>query len=120
MKSLAVLPPFLVLDQLLQGWLLEDIGRGDRTTQSLLSENLTNKEAKWIAKAPGIIAGLPVAARVFQLLNHQVNFVNITAEGAKCEPGQVIAEIDGPLDALLMGERVALNDDAIKWNCEFN
>ncbi|MFN9558216.1 MAG: carboxylating nicotinate-nucleotide diphosphorylase [Dolichospermum sp.] len=109
MKSLAVLPPFLVLDQLLQGWLLEDIGRGDRTTQSLLSENLTNKEAKWIAKAPGIIAGLPVAARVFQLLNHQVNFVNITAEGAKCEPGQVIAEIDGPLDALLMGERVALN-----------
>lgn len=109
MKSLAVLPPFLVLDQLLQGWLLEDIGRGDRTTQSLLSENPTNKEAKWIAKAPGIIAGLPVAARVFQLLNHQVNFVKITAEGAKCEPGQVIAEIDGPLDALLMGERVALN-----------
>ena len=108
-SSVAVLPPFLVLDQLLQGWLLEDIGRGDRTTQSLLSENPTDKEAKWIGKAPGIIAGLPVAARVFQLLNHQVNFVNITAEGAKCEPGQVIAEIDGPLDALLMGERVALN-----------
>ena len=108
-SSVAVLPPFLVLDQLLQGWLLEDIGRGDRTTQSLLSENPTDKEARWIGKAPGIIAGLPVAARVFQLLNHQVNFVNITAEGAKCEPGQVIAEIDGPLDALLMGERVALN-----------
>jgi len=108
-SSVAVLPPFLVLDQLLQGWLLEDIGRGDRTTQSLLFQNPTDKEAKWIAKAPGIIAGLPIAARVFQLLNHQVNFVNITAEGAKCEPGQVIAEILGPLDALLMGERVALN-----------
>jgi len=108
-SSVAVLPPFLVLDQLLQSWLLEDIGRGDRTTQSLLFQNPTNKEAKWIGKAPGIIAGLPVAARVFQLLNHQVNFVNITAEGAKCEPGQVIAEIGGSLDALLMGERVALN-----------
>jgi len=108
-SSVAVLPPFLVLDQLLQGWLLEDIGRGDRTTQSLLFQNPTDKEAKWIAKAPGIIAGLPIAARVFQLLNHQVNFVNITAEGAKCEPGQVIAEIGGSLDALLMGERVALN-----------
>ena len=108
-SSVAVLPPFLVLDQLLQSWLLEDIGRGDRTTQSLLFQNPTDKEAKWIAKAPGIIAGLPVAARVFQLLNHQVNFVNITAEGAKCEPGQVIAEIGGSLDALLMGERVALN-----------
>jgi len=108
-SSVAVLPPFLVLDQLLQSWLLEDIGRGDRTTQSLLFQNPTDKEAKWIAKAPGIIAGLPIAARVFQLLNHQVNFVNITAEGAKCEPGQVIAEIGGSLDALLMGERVALN-----------
>ena len=108
-SSVAVLPPFLVLDQLLQSWLLEDIGRGDRTTQSLLFQNPTDKEAKWIAKAPGIIAGLPIAARVFQLLNHQVNFVNITAEGAKCEPRQVIAEINGPLDALLMGERVALN-----------
>ena len=108
-SSVAVLPPFLVLDQLLQGWLLEDIGRGDRTTQSLLFQNPTDKEAKWIAKAPGIIAGLPIAARVFQLLNHQVNFVNITTEGAKCEPGQVIAEIGGSLDALLMGERVALN-----------
>jgi nicotinate-nucleotide pyrophosphorylase (carboxylating) len=108
-SSVAVLPPFLVLDQLLQGWLLEDIGRGDRTTQSLLFQNPTDKEAKWIAKAPGIIAGLPIAARVFQLLNHQVNFVNITAEGAKCEPGHLIAEISGSLDALLMGERVALN-----------
>ncbi|WP_071189692.1 carboxylating nicotinate-nucleotide diphosphorylase [Trichormus sp. NMC-1] len=108
-SSVAVLPPFLVLDQLLHSWLLEDIGRGDRTTQSLLSQNSTRGQAKWIAKAPGIIAGLPVAARVFQLLNKEVNFVNVTAEGAKCEPGQVVAEINGSLDALLMGERVALN-----------
>ena len=108
-SSVAVLPPFLVLDQLLQGWLLEDIGRGDRTTQSLLSHNPTRGEAKWIAKAPGIIAGLPMAARVFQLLNNQVDFVSVAAEGAKCEPGEVVAEINGSLDTLLMGERVALN-----------
>ena len=108
-SSVAVLPPFLVLDQLLQGWLLEDIGRGDRTTQSLLSHNPTRGEAKWIAKAPGIIAGLPIAARVFQLLNNQVDFVSVAAEGAKCEPGEVVAEINGSLDTLLMGERVALN-----------
>jgi len=108
-RSVALLPPFLVLDQLLQSWLLEDIGRGDVTTQSLLSQSPLRGEAKWIAKAPGIIAGLPIASRVFQLLNHQVDFVNVTAEGAKCQPGLVIAEINGPLDALLMGERVALN-----------
>ncbi|WP_353931827.1 carboxylating nicotinate-nucleotide diphosphorylase [Okeanomitos corallinicola TIOX110] len=106
---IGVLPPFLVLDQFLQSWLMEDIGRGDRTTQSLLSPNTKTGQAKWVAKAPGIIAGLPVAARVFQLLNDQVSFVPIISEGTKCEPGEVIAEIHGSLDALLMGERVALN-----------
>ncbi|HLO86139.1 MAG TPA: carboxylating nicotinate-nucleotide diphosphorylase [Nostocaceae cyanobacterium] len=109
MKAAGVLPPFILLDQLLQSWLLEDIGRGDRTTQSLLSPGVTPGKAKWIAKAPGIIAGLPIAARVFQLLDHKVNFITLVPEGTLCEPGQVIAEISGSLDALLMGERVALN-----------
>ncbi len=108
-SSVAVLPPFLVLDQWLQSWLLEDIGRGDRTTQSLLSPNSKMGKARWITKAPGIIAGLPIAGRVFELLNDQVNFVNVIAEGEKCEPGQVVGEINGSLDTLLMGERVALN-----------
>ncbi|MFN6563503.1 MAG: carboxylating nicotinate-nucleotide diphosphorylase [Nostoc sp. ChiSLP01] len=109
MRNFSVLPPWLVLDPLLRGWLLEDIGRGDRTTNTLLVENTTAGTAKWIAKAPGIIAGLPVAARVFQILNENVSFTAVTAEGARCEPGQIVAEIDGSLDALLMGERVALN-----------
>nr|WP_269141798.1 carboxylating nicotinate-nucleotide diphosphorylase [Nostoc sp. NZL] len=103
------MPPWLVLDPLLRGWLMEDIGRGDRTTNTLLVEDVTLGSAKWIAKASGIIAGLPVAARVFQILNEKVSFVAVAAEGAWCEPGQVVAEIYGSLDALLMGERVALN-----------
>ncbi|MDZ8109560.1 MAG: carboxylating nicotinate-nucleotide diphosphorylase [Nostoc sp. DedQUE12a] len=109
MRHFGVLPPWLVLDPLLRGWLLEDIGRGDRTTNTLLIEDATPGTAKWIAKAPGIIAGLPVAARVFQILNENVSFTAVTAEGTRCEPGQVVAEIHGSLDALLMGERVALN-----------
>ena len=76
----ATLPPFLILDHLLHSWLMEDIGRGDRTTQSLISENGTIGKAQWIAKAPGIIAGLPVAARVFQLLNNQVSFIPTISE----------------------------------------
>ncbi|MEH2002397.1 MAG: carboxylating nicotinate-nucleotide diphosphorylase [Nostoc sp.] len=109
MRNSGVLPPWLVLDPLLHGWLLEDIGRGDRTTNTLLAEDVTLGSAKWIAKASGIIAGLPVAARVFQILNEKVSFVAVAAEGKWCEPGQVVAEIHGSLDALLMGERVALN-----------
>jgi nicotinate-nucleotide pyrophosphorylase (carboxylating) len=107
--SVAVLPPFVVLDQGLQDWLREDIGRGDRTTLALLSASTLLGKARWVAKSPGIVAGLPVAARVFQLVNNNVNFIPVVAEGAFCQPGEVVAEIEGGLDALLMAERVALN-----------
>ena len=109
MSNFGVLPPKLVLDPMLQGWLLEDMGRGDRTTQSLLAQENIEGQAKWVAKAPGVIAGLPLAARVFQLLNEKVSFVPLVPEGAWCQQKEVIAEINGPLDALLIGERVALN-----------
>lgn len=109
MNNVAVLPPLLVLDPLLRSWLLEDIGRGDRTTQSLLLVEISSVQAEWVAKAPGVIAGLPMAARVFQLLNEKVRFAAIAYEGEECQPGQLVARLDGSLDALLTGERVALN-----------
>lgn len=110
MKNLiAVLPPLLVLDQLLQSWLLEDIGRGDRTTQSLVSAINHVGRARWIAKESGIIAGLPITARVFQRLDPQTIFIARVAEGDFCEQGQTIATIEGSLASLLTGERTALN-----------
>ncbi|MEA5536081.1 carboxylating nicotinate-nucleotide diphosphorylase [Crocosphaera sp. XPORK-15E] len=102
-----MLPSAIILDPLLVHWLQEDIGRGDRTTDGLLLSDLGSGE--WIAKASGAIAGLPVAARVFQLLNPGVTFIPVVKEGETVQPGQVIAKIEGPLDALLTGERVALN-----------
>ena len=109
MNAIAVLPPSLVLDQLLQGWLLEDIGRGDRTTQGVLAGESRKGQGTWVAKAPGIIAGLPIAARAFQLLSEQVSFVAVVSEGEWCTAPQVVAQLQGPLEALLTGERVALN-----------
>lgn len=103
-----VLPPFLVLDELIQRWLLEDIGRGDRTTQSLLSRAELG-QACWVVKEAGIIAGLPIAARVFQLLDMQVEFAATVDDGQWCERSQAIAQISGSLATLLTGERVALN-----------
>lgn len=108
-KNVGILPPWIVIDPLLRDWLLEDIGRGDRTTQSLLAIEVSSVTALWVAKAPGIVAGLPLAARVFQLLDEKVSFEATATEGERCQPGQVIAQIDGRLDALLTGERVALN-----------
>ncbi|MGB3236814.1 MAG: carboxylating nicotinate-nucleotide diphosphorylase [Geitlerinemataceae cyanobacterium] len=106
---ITLLPPPIVLDPLLHQWLLEDIGRGDRTTQGLFGQNVGWGNAEWIAKEAGTIAGLPIAARVFHLLNEKVSFVPLVEEGEPAEKGQKVARLQGAFDALLMGERVALN-----------
>ena len=108
-NAFAALPPLIVLDPLLQNWLLEDIGRGDRTTQGLLTREIGTGQADWVAKDSGIVAGLLIAARVFQLLSDRISFVSVIEEGGTCDRGQVIARLHGPFEALLMGERVALN-----------
>ncbi|MEO0687297.1 MAG: carboxylating nicotinate-nucleotide diphosphorylase, partial [Cyanobacteria bacterium J06649_11] len=79
------------------------------TTQSLLNQDETEGKARWIAKADGVVAGLPIAGRVFQLLSEKVDFTALAKEGEFCQQGKVIAQIEGSLDALLTGERVALN-----------
>ncbi|MGK7932314.1 MAG: carboxylating nicotinate-nucleotide diphosphorylase [Microcystaceae cyanobacterium] len=103
------LPPWIILDPLLQSWLQEDIGRGDRTTQGLCSDKLSFGEAIWVAKADGIIAGLPLAARIFTLLNQDTQFIPLVSDGEKVKVGQTLAKIKGDLGSLLTGERVALN-----------
>ena len=107
--STAALPPFVILDRCLQDWLMEDIGRGDRTTQSLFPSGTRQNHAVWIVKENGVIAGLAVAARVFQLLDPSVTFKALVLEGEACQKGQTISEIYGSFNALLTGERVALN-----------
>jgi nicotinate-nucleotide pyrophosphorylase (carboxylating) len=102
------LPPWIVLDSHLIQWLQEDIGRGDLSTQGLPNVDRV-ATAVWIAKEAGTIAALPVAKRVFELLNPQAKFQPIAAEGSPCIPGQPIAEITADLATLLMGERTALN-----------
>ncbi|PSF29835.1 nicotinate-nucleotide diphosphorylase (carboxylating) [Aphanothece hegewaldii CCALA 016] len=104
-----MLPSWIVLDPLLKSWLLEDIGRGDRTTQGIFPQPVEQGKAQWITKETGVIAGLPIAARVFQLLDNEVNFIPTVTEGEKCQPKTIIAEIEGSMNALLTGERVALN-----------
>lgn len=102
------LPPWLILDPLLTQWLQEDIGRGDRSTEGLPKVDRI-ATATWIAKETGIIAALPIAGRVFELLHPQAKFQPLITDGAACNPGQPIAEITADLATLLMGERTALN-----------
>ena len=105
----AILPPWIILDPLLTSWLQEDIGRGDRTTKSIFQEQEIVTKGYWIAKEEGIVAGLPLARRVFKLLDIAVDFQPIVTEGISVKKGQKIAEFSGAVQPLLTGERVALN-----------
>lgn len=104
-----MLPSRIVLDELLTSWLKEDIGRGDRTTDGLAELAQIEGEAYWIAREDGVVAGLPIAERVFSLLNSNVVFTTEVAEGDRIQEGTRIANISCQLSTLLTGERVALN-----------
>ena len=104
-----MLPSWIVLDELLTGWLKEDVGRGDKTTDGLAELVKVEGKAYWVAKEEGVIAGLPIAERVFALLDSGVNFQAEVAEGDRVTKGTKIASITCALSTLLTGERVALN-----------
>ena len=104
---MTLLPPWIILDPLLQQWLREDIGRGDHSTQGLQLKG--SGRALWVVKERGVIAGLPVAGRVFHLLDSETTFEPQVLEGEIVEKGQTLAQVTGPYTTLLMGERVALN-----------
>ena len=95
-------------DGLLREALAEDVGRNDVTTNALIPA-----AAQWggtvVARAPGVIAGLPLAARVFMLVDPQVLLTPIVSDGSRVEAGAKLASVSGPARGLLTGERVALN-----------
>ncbi|WP_404788049.1 carboxylating nicotinate-nucleotide diphosphorylase [Altericista sp. CCNU0014] len=109
MKVLPPLPPAIALDPLLQQWLLEDLGRGDRTTDAILVGSAAIGLAELRLKQTGVVAGLPLLERVFQRLDPHVAVKCFVREGEAVDAGATVATIEGSLAALLTGERVALN-----------
>ena len=103
------LPSLIITDRLLENWLLEDIGRGDFTTQGLFVDEVAVNQAIWVVKEDGVVAGLPIAARVFELLDRETQFTSEVKEGDFCKSGTKIATIQGSQGTLLTAERVALN-----------
>jgi nicotinate-nucleotide pyrophosphorylase (carboxylating) len=88
--------------------LKEDIGSGDITTNSIISGEMT-ATASILAKAPGVIAGLPVAEYVFKLLSPEIEWHPLVHDGDIVQKGDLIVRIGGSFQALLTGERLALN-----------
>ncbi len=86
----------------------EDIGPGDLTTEAMIDPELQG-QATIVAKQDFLVAGLKVAKQVFQTVNPAIEFKGIITDGERAAPGEVLAEIVGPVVDLLKGERVALN-----------
>ncbi|MDJ0692605.1 MAG: carboxylating nicotinate-nucleotide diphosphorylase [Xenococcaceae cyanobacterium MO_188.B32] len=109
MNTTAVIPSPVVIEPMLRQWLLEDIGRGDRTTRGLGLQPDSLGKAEWIVKEEGVVAGVAIASWVFKLLDDKITFQHEVKEGTWCRVGEKIATIEGSKEALLTGERVALN-----------
>lgn len=96
------------VDKVITMALEEDMPFGDITTDNIISGNSTAK-ARLIAKEDGVLAGVPVALRVFELLSKDIKVEVFLQDGAKVKKGDIIANIEGPTREILKGERTALN-----------
>lgn len=89
-------------------WLQEDVGSGDITTAATIPTGHRSK-AVIHAKENGILAGLPIAQRVFEIVDASLQFRAMAEEGQLLQKGDIIAEVEGSTHSLLTGERLALN-----------
>lgn len=98
----------LQADHLILEALREDISSEDVTTNSVMKEAVTG-EVQLICKQDGIIAGLDVFKRVFELLDANVKTEFYCKDGDQVTNGQLMGVVTGDIRVLLSGERVALN-----------
>lgn len=96
------------IDQAIQLALKEDINYEDVTSNAIYTEDKLAK-ISLLAKGEGILAGLAVFKRVFQLLDNQVTFKDYKQEGDWVKDSDLVMEVQARVSTLLSGERVALN-----------
>lgn len=96
------------IGRLIEQALMEDVGFGDITSESLIPEDQLGT-AELIVKENGIISGMDIGKLVFSYVDGQITFVSSISDGSLVESGMVVGTLDGPVRSLLTGERVALN-----------
>jgi nicotinate-nucleotide pyrophosphorylase (carboxylating) len=95
-------------DAIIDAALREDMPEGDITSESVIPAGAVS-EAVFLAKEDGVLAGLPVARRVFEKIDPSVEFAEEVRDGAAFKGSDILARLKGPTVALLKGERTALN-----------
>lgn len=98
---------FLIIDDLIKRALQEDMPFGDITTNATIDVNSRSRVSLYV-KEDGIICGISVFSRVFEILGDvKVEFT--VTDGTEVKKGTKIAEVYGNTRNILMGERIALN-----------
>ena len=88
--------------------LAEDLGSGDLTTEAIFPQRYVGR-AQIVARENLVVSGLAVTGEVFRRLSRACRFQPAVREGAKVRKGARLANLRGPVRALLCGERTALN-----------
>jgi len=98
----------LDVDDIIRAALREDMPGGDVTSENIIPPGAVSK-AVFLAKEDGVLAGLPVARRVFEILDSGIRVGEALDDGAAVRSGDALARLEGPVVPLLEGERTALN-----------
>src|ERR1700726_450218 len=96
------------VDALVRRALAEDVGAGDATTTAIVPAG-TPAKATILARQTLVCAGLPIAESVFRALDLKIRVGCLHNDGSLVEPGAELIEIAGEAQAILTGERTALN-----------
>lgn len=96
------------IDELIKLAIKEDIGDGDHTSLSCIPNNAKGK-AKLLVKEIGIIAGVDLAKKIFNVIDKNLSFVSYLKDGDKISPGDIVFTIEGKSQSILQAERLVLN-----------
>ena len=97
-----------LIDSLLTLAFAEDVGDGDHTTLSTIPADEMGTQ-RLIVKEEGILAGVEIAAKVFEKFDPSLKMTVYITDGTHVRPGDVAFEVTGPVRSLLQTERVMLN-----------
>lgn len=98
----------IYIDGIIRTALSEDINYMDVTTDNLIGDD-HRSQAYYVAKDDGVLCGIEIAERVFELAGGNVDFTIKINDGEHVKKGDIIAEMSGSTRTLLKGERTALN-----------
>jgi nicotinate-nucleotide pyrophosphorylase (carboxylating) len=96
------------IDEIIIQAIKEDIGDGDHTSLATIPANSFGK-ALLIAKESGILAGVGIAQKVYQLIDPSLIFTTLADDGSQIKSGDILFRIEGKSISILAGERLSLN-----------